>query len=1143
MAESALASAIEPLFGPADLPSRHRAKAKGGEGAEIIEGRRPTPIQIAQNLRESVSDWRDADYAGASPTSRELLFHWFHQDLERNLGDGTRIPFAYYFCQREAIETLIYLYEVRALRTLSGMTGEFAGTDAQRSALGISPDEDRWTRYAFKIATGAGKTKTMSLAIVWSYFHALREPNSQLASDFVVIAPSITVFERLKEDFRPGSGGVDIFEADPAIPPAWRPDWNVSVVLQDEPSGASTGGTIYLTNIHRLYDPAKRRKTKAEEYDWMGPSVSKAKALDVSEELRQRIVEHGRLMVLNDEAHHVWDPGSAWNEAIGFLHRETRTRGGGLVAQLDFSATPKDDKGQVFRHVVVDTPLGEAVDAGIVKTPIIGHGQKLVERPHDNAAYKYENHLTLGYKRWQASFAEWQKSGKKPLMFVMTESTDAADEIAQRLNTDPLYADLNGKTINLHTNLKGKLRKRGRGATAYYEFIEAEKQISDEDLEALRRLSRELDRNESPYLCIVSVLMLREGWDVRNVTTIVPLRPLTAKSKILPEQTLGRGLRRMTPPGEGGVAEMVTVVEHASFVALYEDELADEGLPLETVDIEKVPRTTVSIYPDAENKDLEALDLVIPRLSHGIRIESDLGDLAFEDVREAFSNLEPLPLGEPREEEVDYEGRHLITDELVEQMKIKLPLLSDPIGAISFYREELERAVKIKGTHGRLAPLLQRFIEEVLFEEQVELYDGRVVARLADSDVRTYIRATFVPLLRRKVTRQQERIPEEEPQSVTAWKPYQATHSETHPAQIAERTPFNLAPCNRQLEVAMTRFLDRAEDVAAFAKNQGPQCVRIDALTADGRRSLYAADFLIRRANGGYLLAETKGRRDPDVAGKARAAVEWCKAASTSKVKWEYLYVSEDIFKAFSGDTVEELLRTCRPSLKKILEEAQSPQLILPLGDTGGEETSRAVYEFISEEELAGLPLRARKGIEEAALLFDYMAKKERMSFSPVFQPLLGPLDAEAEAVLLERLADTVPEGDEEQDAFFSPDLADEKRKHQKFLENQASLLRRFLVNRSPIMPIGLLRFCIEYAAKEQPAPGGILAAVRQRFSDLATTDLGERLGAAYDFRNTYIAHVKEELTARKTAEDGLREWIDAITRLHSVAAGSTAAA
>ena len=159
--------------------------------------------------------------------------------------------------------------------------------------------------------------------------------------------------------------------------------------------------------------------------------TSKAKALGNARALRERITSHPKLMVLNDEAHHVWDPDSAWNEAVSFLHDTTRKRGGGIVAQLDLSATPKDNKGNVFRHVICDTPLGEAVDAGIVKTPIIGHGEGLVVRAHGDAGYKYENHLTIGYKRWLASMEEWDKSGKKALLFVMTEDTEAADQPAQ----------------------------------------------------------------------------------------------------------------------------------------------------------------------------------------------------------------------------------------------------------------------------------------------------------------------------------------------------------------------------------------------------------------------------------------------------------------------------------------------------------------------------------------------------------------------------------------------------------------------------------------------------------------------------------------------------------------------------------------
>ena len=103
-------------------------------------------------------------------------------------------------------------------------------------------------------------------------------------------------------------------------------------------------------------------------------------------------------MVLNDEAHHVWDPGSAWNQAIRWLHETLNKRSGqGLIGQLDFTATPKDNKGRVFQHVVCDTPLGEAVDAGIIKTPVIGRTKELIEQAHDDASYRYEAHLRLGY--------------------------------------------------------------------------------------------------------------------------------------------------------------------------------------------------------------------------------------------------------------------------------------------------------------------------------------------------------------------------------------------------------------------------------------------------------------------------------------------------------------------------------------------------------------------------------------------------------------------------------------------------------------------------------------------------------------------------------------------------------------------------
>ena len=103
------------------------------------------------------------------------------------------------------------------------------------------------------------------------------------------------------------------------------------------------------------------------------------------------------------------------------------------------------------------------------------------------------------------------------------------------------------------------------------------------------------------------------------------------------------------------------------------------------------------------------------------------------------------------------------------------------------------------------------------------------------------------------------------------------------------------------------------------------------------------------------------------------------------------------------------------------------------------------------------------------------------------------------------------------------------------FLEKQASLLRRFLVHRSPITPIGVLRFCLDYASKDEEAPGGVLVAVRERFADLADTDLSDLLGTVYDFRNTFIAHAKDELGDLAKAEGALHQWITAIERLHEI--------
>jgi type III restriction enzyme len=1121
------AEALEPLFAAWEEPDKHRVRAEGGEGAVERKGRRPSGIAIAQNLRAMVKEWRDNFYFGASDTSRHLLNHWFGR---AHSAGGSE--FRYYFCQREAIETLIYVKEVRKLDCLSQLVAEYGGAYAQTAALGVTEEEDAWSRYAFKMATGAGKTKVMSLAIVWSYFHALRESDSPMARHFVVIAPNLTVFERLKEDFKPEGGGPDIFDRDPLIPVEWRGDWNLNTVLQDEAGGASTGGTLYLTNIHRLFDNYRKRES-GEMHDWMGPAVSRAKALDTGAALRDRITGHPRVLLMNDEAHHVWDADSAWSEAIASLHNTIRKRtGGGLVAQLDFSATPKDNKANYFKHIVCDTPLGEAVDAGIVKTPIIGRAGRLVEQATDHAAHKYEMHLKLGYERWLKSRDEWMKSGKKPLLFVMCEDTKSADEITTRLNGDAIFKELNGRTINLHTNLKGKVRKVGKGADAREVFVESEKEISDEDLKALRKLSRDLDSGTSPYFCIVSVLMLREGWDVKNVTTIVPLRPYSSKAGILPEQTLGRGLRRMTPPGQGRVNEVVAVVEHEAFARLYREELAQEGLPIEIVDVESVPKTTVSIYPDPK-KDAAALDIAIPSLAAGNQTLPVLGPISEAELRAAFKPYKPLPVGERGPDVVQYEGRHLITGEVVEHMKVSLALLESGVGAISFYVQEIEYICKLRNTHQVLAPLLQKFFEEMLFGPGRSVFDASLVARLSDSDVREHLRAVFVPLVRRKTVQTQLRAPEAQPVSVASWKPFQVTVSERHPVQQSAKTIFNLVPCNRALETAFVELFTKASDVAAAAKNAGPQCLRIDYLSDGMRLAFYTPDFLIRTTEGHYYLVETKGQVDKDVPTKARAAIEWCKAASTRQARWEYVYVPESIFQRFRGNSLAELARMCAPSLQDLVN-AQKLRAQLPLfADMGLLEGKMSeAHGIVDEKLLASLPERLRKAADESIALYRFFEKKEGAGYAPVFAALLGVVDEAAKGLMLQKLTPQLPSNPQDQKGWFEPYLVKVDPRMVRHYEETARNLRKMLVYRNGVSPLGLLRSCLDYALNDNTKLTGVFAALKTEMRFAGGRDLLDRVAQINEFRNTRVAHQEKPLTDPAEAKAALGLWVDGLNRL-----------
>ncbi len=848
-----------------------------GDPYMVPERRKPSEGTYAVNgVRARVDAWRAQGYPGASATSRRLLVFWFADEHRRD--DGS--PFRFYFCQREAVETVIYLSEIEPVRALKDLL-EFA-----EHGMTIQPGEPKRQRLAIKMATGSGKTMAMSLCIVWSYFHAIYETDSPMTTSFLVIAPNLIVFERLKADF----GDAATFRRDPLVPPEWSHDFDLSVLLQDDSAPVTGRGVLYLTNVQRLYEPpAARGKSKAAPNPveaMLGPRVNRDVDASSAEQLFDRIATRGRVMVLNDEAHHVHDEKLTWNQTIERLHDELRARASGdseagVVSQLDYSATPKYEKGGVFRHVVVDYPLAQAVADGIVKTPVIGEVSGATVELGDTTFQRNRQWLDTAVGRWRVFNEKLSPSGKRPVLFVMCENTLAADEAGDYLRQLPDFAG--DQLLVIHTHRTGEITK--------------------DDLDLARRAAREVDQPQSRIRCIVSVLMLREGWDVRNVCVIVTLRPLSAANRILPEQALGRGLRRMTPPGSG-FDERVVVIEHEAFRNLWSNEL-DGGLVVEKEDADKIELGVVTIFPDETKR---GFDIVIPQLTRALaRSHSALNELRPTDVADPKVRL-TVPNVEPNEY-VRYRGVHLIDKGVIEEYEFHVPYPEDPAGVVTYYTRSAAKAGgvdRLSGAFATLAPMVRDYLRQRVFDRPVELEDKVVLRRLAENDAQALVVGAFREAIRSLAIVEREPTIDESALRVSGTPPFPWSRT-TVPG---EHTVFNLTPVDNALEARFARFLDRAADVPAWAKLTMSSRFALEYISKAGALRYYYPDFVMRLADDTCLIVETKGQEDLDVALKDRRARRWCRDASRlSGREWAYEKVPQKLFDTFDGDTVEALRR------------------------------------------------------------------------------------------------------------------------------------------------------------------------------------------------------------------------------------------
>ena len=444
---------------------------------------------LVANIRREVQAWRSAGYAGASPTSRALLQWWFETDHPVEDVDRTLTTFRYYFAQREAVESVIWLHDVRRVRDKF----DLLRFDASGAASANMFDED-WPRYVVKMATGAGKTKVLSLLIAWSYFHKLYEPESALARNFLLIAPNIIVLDRLRTDF----DGLRIFFNDPVLPDNghagrdWRDDFQLTLHIQDNVRIVRSTGNLFLTNIHRVYlgDVPEPSLEDDDLRDYFlapfGPKPV-GKTTDSHTDLGEIVREVQELAIFNDEAHHIHDNRLAWFKSIQDIHHRMLQKDARLALQLDVTATPRHNNGAIFVQTVSDYPLVEAIHQNVVKHPVLPDAasrSRLQEYKSAIFTEKHADYLQLGVEEWRKSYAEHDAMGKKAVLFVMVDDTRNCDEVGAHLQR--IAPELTGAVLVIHTKANG-------------EISEAASSKNKDELEALRKQSNTIDTWNSPY--------------------------------------------------------------------------------------------------------------------------------------------------------------------------------------------------------------------------------------------------------------------------------------------------------------------------------------------------------------------------------------------------------------------------------------------------------------------------------------------------------------------------------------------------------------------------------------------------------------------------------------------------------------------
>jgi type III restriction enzyme len=890
---------------PFEEPNRHWAYERELQRFNLKDGRRPAgyvratpgrdsfddpgifiPLELPNQIRHRVHAWREAGWPGVTGTTRRLLEHW----IDPENFDQRR----FFFCQLEAIETLIWLTETSA---------------ADRQGIDVPGDGGTFCRLCAKMATGSGKTIVMAMAIAWHVLNKVSHPQDRRFSKYVlVVAPGLTVRNRL-------------LVLDPPVVNNYYDRFDiVPAALRDK----LRQGKVLVRNWHTLAWDSEERLKKKRSVDKRGAKSDEAYVRDVLGNLARA----HNLLVINDEAHHAWrlpaeekagatkaefEEATVW---VGGLDRIHRSRG--ILTAYDFSATPFIPSGRrnsdetLFGWIVSDFGLSDAIEAGLVKTPRVvvrddgvpdakTYRSKLFHiYPHVSGDLnrKAEEHeplpdlVTNAYyllgKDWLETQRDWVKAGSPtpPVMITVANRTETAARVRRAFETKRvLIEELCDRDRLLHIDSKVLEMAEQREDTGPAEGLEGEEEGDNRDEAPVRRLTRiqEAERLRllvdtvgqpgkagAPIQNVISVGMLSEGWDAKTVTHIMGLRAFT--SQLLCEQVVGRGLRRTS--------------YELNRNNLFDPEFVNvfgvpfTFLPHETEDGETAPpppkpRTRIEPIPDRREFEITWPNVIRINPVYETRLTLDIDGLEPLQLDAAnileIAQLAPTVDGKPdltKVTEIDLEeiGRRSrlqtiafrAAAELYDQVRPGWPgsrevLLGQVIAIVERFLAS-DRIHIEPGVFSR-DPLRRRIL--------LTLSMGRIVQHL------------FEKIRHESVTGRKVQLDQEHPIRRTGDMPAWYT---VKPCAATERSHINFAVFDSTWEASEAFHLDRDPHVVAWVKNDhlGFEVYYV----FQGTVRKFRPDYLIRLVNGVMLVLEVKGQDTPQDQTKREFLAEWVEAVN-----------------------------------------------------------------------------------------------------------------------------------------------------------------------------------------------------------------------------------------------------------------------